>query len=268
MKPLNQLVDLLLRPLAGLPPEVGLAAFAVLAALPVALVFKAASRPGRADRARERALSAVLELWLYRRDPSAGLRSVGRMLRDSLRHLAALLRPAACSLPLALLLLAQGRDWFAARAPRGGESLVLVARLDAEAGGEWYGGLELPGGRGARPPPRVASPAWREVAWRLDPAELEGHPVLRMGDVEIVKEAALAPGLARRSQVRVRHWTGLFLHPGERLLPPRLPVRRVELRLPPAEYNLLGWRTSWLRGLLAVGLPAGLLMRKALRAGF
>lgn len=268
MTPINQLVDLLMRPFAGLPPEAGLAAFSLLTALAVLLVFKATSRPERVARARERALAPVLELWLYRHDPWTGLRSIGRMLLDNMRYLGSLLLPLVCSLPLMLLLLSQGHDWFAARAPNPGERFLLVARLDENADPGTYRDLSLASGSGAARPPRVASPAWREVAWRLTPADLDRRLVLRLGTVEIAKQAVLKPGLARRSQVRARNGFERLLYPGEQRLPPHQPVRRLELRFPPAEYNLLGWRTSWLWGILVLSLLAGLLLKKPLRVEF
>ena len=49
---LNSIIDLLLAPFRHLPPEVGLAAFAIVTGLVVLLIFKVTSTPARVAAAR------------------------------------------------------------------------------------------------------------------------------------------------------------------------------------------------------------------------
>ena len=291
---MNRLLDLLLAPFHAWPAEVALAAFGAATGLLVMVIFKLASRPARVARARDRALSRVIELWLYRHDPLLGFGSIGRMLADNGRYLATLAVPMVCSLLPVLLLLAQGHDWFASRALTPGETMLVVARLRPGVPADLLDDTELALDRAPLRPaaPPVRTPAWREIAWSvttnegvspsaprqittgaegsvdhvLDPRG--GALVIRAGGVEIRKAVAVAPGLARRTVRRTADRADHLLHPGEPRLSSASPFDRIETRWPAAEYNLLGWRTDWFRGLLAVSLLTGLLLKKPLRVEF
>jgi hypothetical protein len=270
---LNAFADTLLAPFRRLPPEAGLVAWGVLAGTAVLLLFKVSSSPGRVARARGRAVSRLLELWLYRHDPLVGLGSVARMAGDTMRYLACLLPAALCSLLPMMLLLAQGHDWFAARGLRPGEKMMVVARLRADAPPALLATarLEVSGPlRVASPPVRAA--AWREVAWNVERTGADGTDggrlLLRLGGQEFGMPAATGPGLARRPACRTASWREQWLFPGETPLPRNQPLARIALRRPAAEYNLLGWRTSWLWGLMAVSLLTGLLLKRPLGVEF
>jgi hypothetical protein len=329
---MNRLLDILLAPFRAWPAEVALVAFGAATGLLVMVIFKLTSRPERVARARDRALSRVIELWLYRHDPLLGFGSIGRMLADNGRYLATLAVPMVCSLLPMLLLLAQGHDWFASRALAPGETMLVVARLrpGVPAGllDETELALERVPLRLAAPP--VRTPAWREIAWSvtaegsvdLFPAQTNqeirkagrgakvsdnsgfpafqiqeeqggankatgpeavtpttptatpplsprgGELVIRAGGAEIRKTVAVDSGLARRTVRRTAGRADHLLHLGEPRLSAASPFARIETRWPAAEYNLLGWRTDWFRGLLAVSLIAGLLLKKPLRVEF
>jgi len=216
-------------------PTAALVLFGLLTGAVVLLIFKATSSPDRVLLARNRALSRVLELWLTRGDPWVGFRSLGSMVGDSFRYLATLLVPLVCSLLPMLLLLWLAHERFAFRPLRPGETVLLVARLvpDAPAGALDAVAVAPPPGLETSLPP-VRTPAWREIAWPLTaPAGADPRPL--------------------RAHLRAHK-------------PPR--VASLDLRLPAAEYTLLGWRTDWFRGLLAVSLAAGLALKRPLRVEF
>ena len=282
---MNRLIDLFLAPFRGWPPEVALVVFGAATGLLVLVIFKLTSRPDRVARARDRALARVIELWLFRHDPVLGLGSIGRMLLDNLRYLATLILPMVCSLLPMLLLLAQGHDWFASRAPAPGEPMLVVARLRVGVPASLLDQVELAGAGSSLHPaaPPVRTPAWREIAWSVvagpddslaaTPAtpphsSAGGELVIRAGGAEVRKAAPSAAGLARRSVLRSAGRADRLLHPGEPRLPPDAPFDRIETRWPAAEYNLLGWRTNWFWGLLAASLLAGLLLKRPLRVEF
>ncbi len=268
----NALIDLLMAPFRSLPAEVGLVCFGAVTGLLVLLIFKATSNPARVVRARNRALSRVIELWLYRHDPLLGLRSIGWMLIDNLRYLATLLMPMICSLLPMLVLLAQGHDWFASRALRPGETMLVVAHLRPDAPIQVLNDTDLlvHGTSLALDAPPVRTPDWREVAWSVKRTQdgATGHLVIHTGDVELRKTADAAGGLARRSSCRTASFFDHLLYPGEARLAVDAPFDRIETRWPAAEYKLLGWRTDWFWGLLATSFVAGLILKKPLRVEF
>jgi len=275
---MNHLLDILLAPFRAWPAEVALVAFGAATGLVVMLVFKLTSRPARVVRARDRALSRVIELWLYRHDPLLGFGSIGRMLADNGRYLATLAVPMVCSLLPVLLLLAQGHDWFASRALAPGETMLVVARLrpGVPAGllDETELALERAPLRLAAPP--VRTPAWREIAWSVTAegsvdlflSPRGGELVIRAGGAEIRKAVAVDSGLARRTVRRTAGRADHLLHPGEPRLSAASPFDRIETRWPAAEYNLLGWRTGWFWGVLGVSIITGLLLMKPMRVEF
>ena len=299
---LNALIDLLMSCFRPLPAEVGLVCYGAMTGFLALLIFRVASRPARIVRARNRVLARVVELWLYRHDPLQGLCSIGWMLIDNLRYLAVLLPPMAiCLLPLCLLF-AQGRDWLAFRALKPGETMLVVARLRPDAPLTVLNDSELivDGTTLALDAPPVRTPDWREVAWSVkaepivpttgemllgqgkrsrsrraaDEGPLTrllpqvGYLVIRTGDVELRKTAVAAGGLARRPPRRTGSRLDRLLHPGEARLAADAPFAWIETRWPAAEYNLCGWRTDWLRGLLVTSLMAGLILKKPLRVEF
>ncbi len=215
------------------PSSIALAVFGILTGAAVLLIFKFTSKPDRVLLARNRALSRVLELWLCRQDPLLSLRSIGSMMLDSVRYLGTLLIPMLCSLLPMLALLYVAHSHFAFRPLRPGETVLLVARLRPEAplAALENAALTLPPGLEAAMPP-VRTPAWREVAWALTMKTESGR--------------------ATPPRALLRH-----------IRDQRLPAfKALDLRLPPAEYNLLGWHTDWFWGILAISLAAGLVLKR------
>ena len=298
---LNTLIDLLLAPFRRLPPEAGLAAFAAVTGVVVLLIFKATSNPARVAQARNRAVSRILEMWLYRDDPWVCLGAVGRVMGDNLRYLGVLLVPMLASLIPMALLLAQAHDWFAARPLRPGETVLVVARLKPEAALALldHVSLEL-----AKPEAvtvdgaPVRSPALREIAWRVRATDgavgrdtlilnYEGASGMARGRTSrgeevpfgkfdtrfvgahaSVKEIRTGRAPARVSACRVAGGWEWLLYPGERRLPANSVFARIEVQYPDAEYVLLGLRMGWLPGVLIVSFLAGLLLMKPLKVEF
>jgi len=264
---LNPLIDYLLAPFRHLPPEAGLTVFAVMTGVVVLLVFKATSSPGRVTRARNRALSCVIEIWLYRDDPWVSLGAVGRAVLDSLRYFAVLAVPMLASLVPMVLLLAQAHDWFACRPLAPGEAVMVVARLkpDAELSRLDHATLQTSNGRVEGPPVRAA--ALREVAWHVVGGATAGAGtlVLTAGERPLIKDLSGGRGLCRVSACRVADFWEWWLYPGESRLPQAQPFARLEVHYAKAEYNLLGWHTRWLPAVLVLSFLAGLALKKPLR---
>lgn len=264
---LNPIIDLLLAPFRHLPPEAGLAAFAVMLGIVVLLLFKATSHPGRVTRARNRALSRVMEIWLYRDDPWVSLGAVGRAMVDNLRYLASLSVPMLASLVPMVLLLAQAHDWFACRPLAPGETVMVVARLNPEADVGLLNGMTLQVSQGRVEGPPVRAAALREVAWQVVAGSqtAPGTLVLTTSAWRLTKTLTSGHGLSRLSACRVAGFWEWLLHPGEDRLPQGQPIARLEVRYAKAEYSLLGWHTGWLPAVLVLSFLSGLALKKPMR---
>lgn len=301
MSLLNTVIDLFMAPFRRLPPEAGLVAFAVVTGLVVLLIFKATSNPARVAQARNRALSRILEMWLYRDAPWVCLGAVGRVMGDNLRHLGVLLVPMLASLIPMALMLAQAHDWFACRPLRAGETVLVVARLKPEAAITQLDQISLDCGEAdaATDGAPVHSPALREVAWRVhatggympsgvlilrestvtgalsqDPAD-GGDTVDRgkagmwfIGPHAATKALATGRAPARAPACRVAGGWEWVLYPGEKRLPADSALARIEVLYPEAEYGLFGLRLGWLPAMLIVSFLAGLLVMRPLRVEF
>ncbi len=264
---INIPIDWMLFPFRRLPPEAGLAAFAVLMGLLALLIFKAASRPARVSQARNRALAGVMEIWLYRHDPWVSLVAVGRVMRATLRYAAVLLVPMLASLVPVALLLAQANDWFAVRPLIPGETAMVVARLKPDADVRVLDRVTLTSSALRVMDPPVRAAGLREVAWRVTAGDTAGEATLVFseGGAHLTKNVVCGNGLRRVSACRVANfWEGI-IHPAERRLPPLQPFARLEVRYPKAAYNLIGWRTGWLPPMLVLSFLTGLFLIKPLR---
>lgn len=209
---------------------VALVVYGLVTGVAVLVVFKFTSRPARVLGARNRAVSRILELWLFRSDPWLAFRSLGSMIGDSFRYLWVLVVPLFASLVPVVFLLWLGHEFFAFRPLEAGERVMLVAHGEAGTPEGVFEAVVMPQGLVATGPPVVA---WGEAAWELSAT------------------TAVAPRVLRGWQRR-----------------PVAPVKRLELRLPAAEYNVCGWRTSWLWGVLVASLVGGLVLKRPLRVEF
>ncbi len=252
-------------PLSRLPAELALTLFSVLTGIAILLLFKVSSDPAKIAAARDRALSRVLELWLFREDACGGLLSVGRAMRDSFGYLGSMLKPALLSMIPMLILLVQANAWFGYRPPAPGESVLLTVRA-AEAGA--VESLELKTPESLIVEASVASPAAREKSWRLRAAAGAGsHTLAITGDgIDETKSLRSGAAPARISALRTSSRLEHLLYPDE---PPLTgALERITLSYAPAEYRLLGFEMPWIVALLMISLVTGLALKKPLGVEF
>jgi len=216
-----------------------LAAIGVACGVAASLVYHRTTDT-RAVRATGRHMYAhLLEFRLFADDPVLIWRAQKALVRDNLRLLRLLARPALILvLPMAWLF-AQ-LDWLYVPALAVGEPAIVTAQMagpldptDASAS------LQTPPGISIETPPiRV----WhdRQISWRIRPSRpVEGTLQLAVRGRKIDK-TVVAGGSAFPSPRRVRSLSAFLLHPWE----PRIPaadVLWVAVDYPPAGCSALLW---------------------------
>jgi hypothetical protein len=265
MKALSTGMDGIMAPLSRLPAELALTLFSVLTGIVILLLFKISSNPARIAAARDRALSRVLELWLFREDAFGGLLSVGRAMRDSFGYLGSMLRPALVSMIPMLILLVQANAWFGYRPLAEGEAALLTVRATGPGIVER---LELISPEGLTVEASVAASAASEKSWRIRAGSEEGTHRLSItgGGIDETKSLRSGSAPARISALRTNSRLEHLLYPDEPPLSGAL--ERITLAYTPAGYRLLGFEMPWIVFLLIVSLITGLALKKPLGVEF
>lgn len=265
MNVLNTAMDLLMVPLQRLPPELALACFSIVTGVVILLLFKISSNPAKIAAARDRALSRVLELWLYREDAVGGLFSVGRAMLNSFGYLATMLKPALVSMLPMLIMLVQANAWFGAKPLQEGEVVLLTVRASQSNIVE---NLRLEESPAVSNEVSVTSTQNNEKSWRLRIKDFEGTTALRIkgNNIDELKLITIKGNLARTSTLRTASLGEHLLYPDE----PRLsePLESIKIAYPPATYTVLGFGVSWIVYLLGVSLITGLILKKPLGVEF
>ena len=261
----NRLFDALCWPIAGLPDLWQAGLLGLPAALFALLVFRYVSDQRALATAKARTQAYLLELWLYRDDLRVMLGAQGRLLRQNLLYLRAVLAPMAVMMVPFLLMLAQLEARFAYRSLAPGDSTLLTLTLDGAEALETIGlELELPDGI-VQETPALRIPSLRQIAWRLGARAKGDYEVgIRLGGVRLVHSIRVdgtAAGVAPLAY-RAGDWNALA-YPGQPPIAEGGPVREVHLDYPRNGAALAGLSpASW------VFFVSSLLFGFALRGPF
>ena len=267
------LLDLLLLPFRELPPAVGLSVVALLATVPILLVFKVTSDQPRLAAAKRRIQAAILEIRLLNEDPRFVLAAQRDALRHSLAYLRLTLLPLLwLALPL-LVLMTHLQAYYGYRGLAVGETAIVTASFGDQGGGltpvlEGGAGvvvetplLWLPSSRGGR---------GGEANWRIAATATGEHLLrLRLGDAVWTKSVLVSGSPGPRSATRPSaSLVPQLLHPSEPPLPPGASVTEIEVGYSTGAVSLLGWETDWVIAFLILTLLAAFALRRALRVTF
>jgi len=265
MNVFNTVMDLMMAPLRRLPPELALACFSVVTGIVILLLFKISSNPVKIAAARDRALSRVLELWLYREDAVGGLFSVGRAMLNSFGYLATMLKPALVSMLPMLIMLIQANAWFGARPLQEGDVVLLTVRA-AKSG--LVETLRLEDSQAVSNEISVISTEINEKSWRLRVKDFTGTTVLRIKGEGVDESKLIVTGsrLSRVSTLRTASRVEHLLYPDEPRLPG--PLESIRIAYPTATYTVPGFDMPWIVYLLGVSLITGLILKKPLGVEF
>jgi len=238
--------DLLLAPLAKLPPFWGILWLSLLTSLFVLVVYRWISSPRRVRETKDRIKASILAIRLYRDFWRAIVGSFFQSLYYTGKYFALNLAPLLAVLPLLFLLFVQMDIRYGMRPFRPGETIVVKASLAPGAGDVEAGLAPGPQARTTMNPVHVA--ALREIDWRLRAvAPGKADLVIRAEGATLTKSLVVGSGLHALSNRKLASSSfAHFLYPAEGLLEAPAPCRSISLRYPPRDVIFLGIRAHWL----------------------
>lgn len=267
--PFSVLVDLLLAPLRGLSPSIGLAVLALVTSVAILLVFRVTSDQRALRRVKSRIVAGILEIRLFRDDPRSILRSQADIFRESLTYFRLSLVPLVWIILPVGLLLAQLQFRYAYEGPEPGDRTILRVQLDdgfrAGENGEHLA-LEAPDGVRVETP-LLFIPSRNQGLWGVSIAEPGNYElVVRAGDWSVAKQLAAAESVGRRSPRKPsRGLLDQLMYPVESPVPKGSPIVSIEVDYPKARIGLLGWRTHWIVAFFVFTVVFAFALQKPLR---
>jgi hypothetical protein len=262
---LNGLFDLLLWPVAGLPPLAALTLVSVVAGILMLWIFGRVSDQAAIRTIRDRIRGNLIAVRLFGDDLGLLFRLQWRLLRDNVVFLKYAVIPILILLVPVLVILVQLHLRFAARPLDPGEAALVKVTLRDVAALDRGVALEAPDGVIVETP-GVRIPHLREVAWRVR-AEHEGTFRLRFLAGGEPAEKTLQVGERRWGAVSgLRTGRGALsalLYPGE---PPLRggAIEAIEIRYAPLELPLFDWQLHWLVVFFVLSVLSGFAFRRVL----
>jgi hypothetical protein len=262
---LGSVFDLLLRPLAGLPPLASLALISLLTAIVMLLVVRRTSNQRALDQVKRRIHAALFEIRLFNDDLGAIFRAQGEMLRHNLTYLRLSFAPMLWMFVPFVLVIAQLQFQYGYDGLAIGRPVLLTAHVRAAgtAGGNTAPRLEVPAGIRADTD-AIFFPAAQDVMWRITP-EAAGDYELRLivGGQTFTKTLRVSSRVARRSPERLEAgFLNEVLYPAEPPLPANAPLTSITVPYPERDINVFGWRLNWLVVFFALSIAFAFALRK------
>lgn len=252
--------------LSRLPAWAGLALLSAVCGVIMLAVYRYTSNQAAIGRARDAMSANLLALKLFKDDLGVAFRCQGRLFAALLRWQWHMLRPMSLLVVLLLPVFAQMGTRYQWRPLRPGEQSLV--RVNLRNAGPDVSAATL------APCPGVADavgpvPGGGQLVWRIHAGE-PGRYVLRfeVAGETIEKELVIGPPFRRVSAERPdRCWTAQLLHPVERPLPARGPVRSIEIAYGGVESHICG-ANWWILTFFVVSLIAALVLLPVFRVRF
>ena len=270
--------DVLLAPLAYLPPLAGLAVVSLITAAAMLLVIKRTSNQQKLAQVKRAIEARVYELRLFADDVPAIFRTEREMLKHSLTYLRLSLVPALWLLaPLTLVIIQLdsffGYTGLAAGTPSlltasfGGAERASAAEDPRSAAGTSAPTLSLDAPSSIRvDTPAVWFPGAREAVWSVTPLAPGAHVVrVRVGNEAFDKTVEVSGGVGRRSPVRLAG--GLIdqlVNPSEAPLPARQGLTAIAVAYHERAFRVLGRDAGWLTVYLVLTFAFMLALKRPL----
>ena len=262
---ISGLFDLFFAPF-GARSWLGMIVVSAITGVVLLFVFRCTSNQRGIRAAKDRILSHLLEVVLYRDELRVVLRAQARLAKDNLRYLGHALIPLCFMMVPVLVLLIQIDLRYGHRPLRDGESTILAVKLRP-------GGPDLDEVSVVAPPgveietEALRMPSVNEVDWRLRAQAPGDYPIrIAIGGVEYEKRLVVGERKGRVSPQRVG--AGLwqkFVNPGEPPLPADGPLASVSVTYSGASLPLFGWRIHWIWPWLILSMVFGYALKGPLR---
>jgi hypothetical protein len=260
---LTRVSDLVLAPLASVPPLWAVLALALVTALVVLGVMRLTSNQAAVAEAKRLIQADLLEMRLYNDDVRALLRAQGGILRHNGRYIWLSFVPLiVTAIPLTLGI-AQLQSYYGYTGlPVGVPALLTVDLQDAAAASVPLrlegSGLDVEAGP-------IVFPSLGQVVWRVVPTAAGDQTVrVQAGDRTVEKTWSSSTGVARRSPQRERPgFVSQLLYPSEAPLVDG-PIRAIRVPYPERSVRVAGWEMHWLVLFVAASFVFVLALRKPL----
>jgi hypothetical protein len=238
--------DLLLAPLAKLPPFFGIFLLSLLTSLFVLVVYRAVSNPKKVKDTKNKIKAHILAIRLYRDFWKTIVSSFFKSLYYTGKYFVLNLFPLLLVLPLMFLLFVQMDIRYGMRPFNPGETITVKARFSNDINAvntELKPSLSF---QATMNPVYVN--ALREVDWKLKAGTRGSTAVEVTVDGEtvakdlVIGDRLLALSNKKMSASSIAH----FIYPAEKLLEPRTNLKFVSIQYPARSINFLGFKTHWL----------------------
>lgn len=255
---LRTLVSWYARIFDAVHPFAGLAVLSAVIGLGMLWVVGKTSNQREIRRTKKRMQAHLLEMRLYRDEPTILIRAQGLLILSNLRYIGHMLKPALF-LALPMVVLYGHFDAVYGRRPLGiGESALVAVRTElpserlALRGSDEVAVVSVP--VSSQSPPRVT---WRVRAIQAGAGELR----LETPDGVVEKAAVSGSGSAYLSGARTKSaWKRVLLNPGETRIAAE-SVSSVEIAYPSRNVGIGGWETHWAIWFLVISIATAFLCK-------
>jgi hypothetical protein len=247
---LRRLCDLVMVPLAPMPPLVSILIVSLVVAVLMLLVIKRTSNQEGLTDIKRHIYACLFEIRLYLDDLRSIMRAQFELLRHNVTYVRLSLAPMVWIIIPLTLIIAQLEFQYGYAGLKPGEPTLLRVDLKDVSGDAKRPEVSLEAPAGVRVETKdVWIPAEKQLVWRIAGERNGDYDLqLRVGAGEpVTKTLHVGDGMTRRSPIR--HDGGLWdsiLYPAEDPLPAASPIRAIEVTYPQAEVSILGHGMHWL----------------------
>ncbi|RPJ86359.1 MAG: hypothetical protein EHM18_06635 [Acidobacteria bacterium] len=255
------LFNLLVWPLAPLPPVWALTVISVFAGAVMVWIFGRVSRQERIRSVKDRIRGNLFGVRLYQHEIGVVFRLQKQIMADTARYMGLSVAPMLVILIPMSLIVVQLNLHFASRPLRPGEQAIV--RISVADPTVLARPISLRGGGSfvvETPPVRIASA--NEAAWRIRAVQPGHHSLkVRIGDQEVEKALDIGNDWRAVSTLRTANWVDSFLYPSEPRLDPRVGINAVEVSYRPLPLEVLGLSVDWLVFFFIISVIAGFALK-------
>jgi len=258
---LTRAFDLLLLPLAKLPPFFGILLLSLLTSLFVLVVYRAVSSPKKVKETKNRIKAHILAIRLYRDFWRTIVSSFFKSLYYTGKYFLLNLGPLLLVLPLMFLLFVQMDIRYGMRPFKPGEAVTVKARFNGDIGALDAELQPSPHFKASMNP--VYLQALREIDWKLKAGASGATAVaITIDGIQVQKNLIIGGGLSALSNQKLAASSlGHFIYPAEKLLAPRTTLRSIAVAYPARSIGFLGLHTHWLVYYLALTMIIALALK-------